>query len=338
MFQTQEAIRYFSKMQRSQEDSQEDLEPRESKFSRIAGNQMVSLKQMITFCSVASSEQEQRATQKKKQLEAASVTHKAKEGLHLTMIEKIAIKRKRFDLPITFDDLKYGTNNMMPDNLHHMADQMALAKKQRLKIFNKKQSLNESEQEKLLQLQAAQEREKYVKDQMQMVAEQTKVEVPQLMLSKTVRKSPLRQQQVVIQEMKGGMGEVSKTTFQPFKNYTSREYEWKRRIPNNGPPPSPTKFRPSYALVQSSSPRFFNSTQSRFPNDKETIVKTKEKLRNPRLDIFEGEHNLIGEKPSCSTCTYRHNKVEQQWLIQPIKNSVYGRSLFGFHNSRNNSH
>lgn len=86
---------------------------------------MVSLKQMINFCAEASIEQEQRVSQKKKQLEASSVRHKAKEGLHLTMIEKIAIKRKKFDLPITFDDLKFGTNTMMPDNLQHMADKMA---------------------------------------------------------------------------------------------------------------------------------------------------------------------------------------------------------------------
>jgi hypothetical protein len=42
---------------------------------------------------------------KKRQLEESSIAHKAKEGRHLNLIEKIAVKRKKFDLPVTFDDL-----------------------------------------------------------------------------------------------------------------------------------------------------------------------------------------------------------------------------------------
>ena len=77
--------------------------------------------------------------------------------------------------------------------------------------------------------------------------------------------------------------------------YTSRDYEWNRRLPNNGPPPSPTKFRPSYTLIHSNSPKMFQSTVARFPNDPETISNIKEKLGNPRLDKDEGIHSIIGQ-------------------------------------------
>jgi hypothetical protein len=41
------------------------------------------------------------------------------------MIDKIALERKVFDLPITFDDLKYGTKKIIGENLQHVTDKVA---------------------------------------------------------------------------------------------------------------------------------------------------------------------------------------------------------------------
>jgi hypothetical protein len=69
-------------------------------------------------------EYEQRAKNKKSQLEKNSLKHRAKDGLNLSLIEKIAVKRKKLDMPITFDDLKFGTKNLIGDNLTHVSEKM----------------------------------------------------------------------------------------------------------------------------------------------------------------------------------------------------------------------
>lgn len=80
-----------------------------------------------------------------------------------------------------------------------------------------------------MQRQAAGEREKYVKDQMKKVDQQMTFDRrSQPKIQTTKRTANIKVNQMVIQEMRGGMGSVDVKTNQSFMNYTSREYEWKR--------------------------------------------------------------------------------------------------------------
>ena len=100
--------------------------------------------------------------------------------------------------------------------------------------------------------------------------------------------------------------------------------------PSNGPSPSATKFNPKFEYVKTSAPKIFNSTQHRFATDKETILEIRRKVGNPRLDECEGEHTLIGEHPNCQTCSHRRSKVERNWIMAPLRTSIYAKHM---HNS-----
>jgi hypothetical protein len=108
---------------------------------------------------------------------------------------------------------------------------------------------------------------------------------------------------------------------------TTRDYEFERALPNNGPSPSPIKFSPSYKFVHTNSPFFTNSDQPRFALNHEIIKEMKQKVKNPRFDEHEGEHLLSGKKPNCKTCKDRFKKVEEQWFKSPILGSMHA-SLF----------
>ena len=65
-------------------------------------------------------------------------------------------------------------------------------------------------------------------------------------------------------------------------------------IPNNGSP-GPNKFSPQYNLVFAKTPNtFVDSTVNRLPNDIDSIIAMKRKVKNPRFDADEGVHSLIG--------------------------------------------
>lgn len=92
-------------------------------------------------------------------------------------------------------------------------------------------------------------------------------------------KSPQRIHQlktgVVIKEMADGVGAVSAQRLQPSFVATTREQEVQRRLPDNGPSPSPSKFTPNYALVHKKQREAHPTSETRFPGDIEYNMKLK---------------------------------------------------------------
>lgn len=106
------------------------------------------------------------------------------------------------------------------------------------------------------------------------------------------------------------MGNVKKqpAAMDIFKR-TDREYEFKKALPNNGPSPHCNQFSPKIHFVKPLAPRLAESSLPRFV-DRDYVVGMKKKLKNPRLDLHEGEHNIYGKNPNCNQCKEKLKKVD----------------------------
>lgn len=124
------------------------------------------------------------------------------------------------------------------------------------------------------------------------------------------------------------MGSVKKgaAAMDIFKR-TDRDYEFKKAQPSNGPSPHCNQFSPKVHFVKPLAPRLADSHLPRFL-DREHSVKIQKILKNPRLDLHEGEHNIYGKNPKCKQCQEKLKKVEQQWLIKPLLGSMYATTIY----------
>jgi hypothetical protein len=131
---------------------------------------------------------------------------------------------------------------------------------------------------------------------------------------------------IIIKEITDGLGNIDTRRVNSTFLRTNREYEMLKTLPDNGPSPIPQKFSPKFHLVHSQSPRPWNSGQPRFV-DKEYLDKLRKELKNPRVDLHEGEHSLFGKNPKCKTCKSRFDKVDQQWMVSPLLGSQYAHII-----------
>ena len=127
----------------------------------------------------------------------------------------------------------------------------------------------------------------------------------------------------MIKEIMDGVGTIDLKKVNSTFLRTNREYEFKRSLPSNGPSPHPNQFSPNFSLVHSQSPRPIDQAKSNMPRfkEKEYIGENGVRVKNPRQDNHEGEHNLYGKNPNCKTCMNRFTKVERQWLVKPLLSS-----------------
>lgn len=132
---TPEAVRYFSTIGHRDDCNPEksSLQPRQSKISRIATNQLQykSLKHVVSYSSNAVVEKERKITLKNhKQQEFIRKINQARTNPAGSMLEQIARQRGKLDLPLNLDDLKYGTRKLIGDkDLTHLNEKLALCKK-----------------------------------------------------------------------------------------------------------------------------------------------------------------------------------------------------------------
>jgi hypothetical protein len=138
---------------------------------------------------------------------------------------------------------------------------------------------------------------------------------------------PVQPHQMVIKEILDGMGTVldQDRSLSSFVR-TTREKEWELGLPSNGPSPVPTKYTKRWGLVESKSPRLINSTQPRFLSKTE-LDEIRRRVGNPRVDEFEGVRSILGQTSSCNKCKDRREKVEKNWLLQPLLTSMYAKEL-----------
>lgn len=95
----------------------------------------------------------------------------------------------------------------------------------------------------------------------------------------------------MIKEITDGMGNIKnpERSLEMFKR-TTRDYEFNKALPNNGPSPHPNQFSPKLGFVLPKAPQM--------PAYNQTVTSP----RRNRNDKHEGEHNLYGKSPNCSKC------------------------------------
>lgn len=136
-----EAVKYFSsfdnKFQNEPEiEVQSKFEVRPSKQCRIATNKMqfMSLSNIVGQCSKTQFEYNRMKTLKniEKEIFMKKIAQVASNP-HGNMLEQIAKKRNKLDIPLSLEDLKYGTRKIVGNReLTNLNDKLAESKKKKI--------------------------------------------------------------------------------------------------------------------------------------------------------------------------------------------------------------